>query len=192
MKTIRTNFRTQELASLDLNRDDSWKCFYYLLISQSYNLDSEIREEAIKLVNIVRSPEMRIYKMGYQDQTACMITFFNRVDSSTELTTAIGKVGATAHYAQVKTTEESFETKSFEKDQEEAEKQNAEGVKAAKAVRKAIEALNRFLMVMKDLSGKEEYDQIAAQINETVADINAAIAARETRRENEKEPDDEK
>lgn len=58
--------------------------------------------------------------------------------------------------------------------------------KAAKEVRKAIKTLDRFLSVMKDLSGKEEYDNIAAQINETVADINRQIAARVTRLKNTK------
>ena len=128
--------------------------------------------------------------MGYQDQTACMINFFNKVDSNTELTEAIDKTGTTLQYAQLKADEKAFEQKSLEKDTEEAEKPNAEGAKAAKEVRKSIEALNRFLLVMKDLSGKEEYNQIAAQINETAIDINTQITARLTRLKNSKEEEE--
>ena len=190
MKTVKSSFRTQELSDLDLKRDDSWKCFYYFLISQSYSADLAIRKYAIKLVDIVRTPEMRIYKMGYQEQTACMINFFNKVDSSTELTEAIEKTGSKTLYEKLKSDEGIFEQKSLEKDKEEAEKPNAEGLKAAKEVRNAIEALDRFLSVMKDLSGKEEYDNIAAQINETVADINRQIAARVTRLKNAKEEEE--
>jgi len=190
MKVERATFRTQELANLDLNRDDSWKCFYYFIISQSFNLDLTIRSHANKLLTIIRTPEMRIYKMGYQDQSACMINFFNRVDSNAELTDAIKKTAARILYNQVKSTQQAFQAKDAEKDKEESEKTNAEGNKAAKEVRAALEGLNRFLMVMKDINGNEEYDKIAALINETVQDINAKVSARATRRENAKEEEE--
>ncbi|WP_282015524.1 DUF6261 family protein [Marinifilum flexuosum] len=190
MKTVKSSFRTQELSDLDLNRDDSWKCLYYFLISQSYSSDPEIRKYAIKLLDHIRTPEMRIYKMGYQEQTACMINFFNKVDSSAELTEAIEKTGSKTLYEKLKSDEGIFEQKSLEKDKEESEKPNAEGAKAAKEVRKAIEALDRFLSVMKDLSGKEEYDNIAAQINETAMDINTQVTARLTRLKNAKEEEE--
>ena len=37
------------------------------------------------------------------------------------------------------------------------------------------------------MSGKEDYDKIAAEINEVVEEINARLAACTTRRENSKE-----
>lgn len=190
MKISQSSMRTSELAAKDHKRDDGWKCFMYLVISQSYKEDDEIRTNAEKLLSIVRSPEMRIYDMGYQDQTANMINFFNKIDSSEELKAAITAIGADNHYAFLKTSQQDFIDKEEEKIKEEAEKPNAEGVKAAKEVRKAIEALDRFLMVMKDMTDKTEYDDITAEINEVIKDINSRIAARITRQENSKEEEE--
>ncbi|WP_321515211.1 DUF6261 family protein [Marinifilum fragile] len=187
LKISPSSMRTSELAAKDLRRDNGWKCFMYLVISQSYNEDATIRTHAEKLVTVVRSPEMRIYDMGYQDQTVSMINFFNKVDSNEELKAAITGIGADNHYAFLKTSQQDFIAKEEEKNKEEAEKPNAEGAKAAKEVRKAIESLDQFLSVMKDMTEKVEYENIAAEINEVIKDINSRIAARETRRENAKE-----
>ncbi|RUT78082.1 DUF6261 family protein [Ancylomarina longa] len=190
MKLVKANLRTEEMLNLDANRDNAWKSFNYFVLSQAYCLNAEKREYANKLLTLIRTPEMRIYKMGYQDETASLINFFNRIDSNPEFAEAIEKISAQQRYTQLKTAQKAFTDKEAERVDEEADKPNAKGKEAARQVRESIESLNRFLAVMKDMTGKEEYDKIAAEVNEVVVEINSRVNSRTTRHRNAKEEEE--
>jgi len=187
MKLLRGSLITEELATLDTDRDNAWKCFYHCVISQSYRLNPSIRESAHMLAAIIKLPEMRVRYQGYKEQTATMINFFNRIDSDPELVTAIEAVGATTFYNELKTAETAFENKLREKVAEGATKPRSDSEEAVKDIRKAFDDLSQFLNIMSQLSGKAEYTRIADEVNEIVDQINTEVQARSTRRENAKE-----
>ena len=189
LKILKANLRTEELARLDNRRDDAWMCFYHLVLSQVRCMDDEVREYAHKLEVLIRMPEMRIHKMGYQKQTASMINFFNRVDSSSELTEALVKMSGEQRYSEIKITQNAFVTKESERLDQEADKPSKDGLESAKELRKSIEYLGQFLSVMSEQSGKEDYAKIAAKINEVVSEINTRVSAKLTRLKSAKEED---
>lgn len=187
MKLLRGSLLTEELATLDTDRDNAWKCFYHYIISQSFRLNTGIRESAHMIIAIIKLPEMRIHHQGYKEQTATMINFFNRIDSNPELITAIETTGATSFYNELKAAETAFENKTSEKMSKEAAKPKSESEEAVKDLRKAFDDLDQFLNIMSQLSGKAEYEEISSKINELVDEINTNVKARSTRRENAKE-----
>lgn len=190
LRVVKANLRTEELAQLDHLRDDAWMCLYHLVLSQVRCADAEVREQAYKLEVLIRKPEMRIHKMGYQKQTACMINFFERVDSDSELSEALTKMSGEQRYSELKMAQDAFIAKENEKTSQEAEKPDRNGAEAAKNLRKAIEYLGQFLSVMSEQSGNEEYASIADVINEVVSSMNASVLAKATRLKNAREEDE--
>ena len=187
MKLRRGSPITEELAVLDADRDQACMCFYHYIIGQSNRLNPAIRQRAHILLSLVKLPEMRIYQQGYKEQTATMINFFNRVDSNPELVAALEAIGATAIYVELKTAQTVFAAKEADKVNQSAAKPKSESAEAVKDLRKAFDDLNQFLNIMSQLSGKAEYEEISAKINELVDEINTNIKARSTRRENSKD-----
>ena len=191
MKLLRGSQITEELAILDADRDNAWMCFYHLVISQSLRLNPEIRKMAHFIEAIIKLPEMRIHHQGYKQQTATMINFFNRIDSNPELIKAIEDIGANAVYLELKTAQSTFEAKDAEKISTSASKPKSESEEAVKELRNAFNDISQFLNIMSQMSGKAEYAEIAAKINQQVDEINTKVKARSTRRENAKEELDE-
>ena len=187
MKLLRGSQFTEELAMLDSDRDNAWMCFYHLVISQGLRLNPIIRKSARIIESVIKLPEMRIHNQGYKEQTATMINFFNRVDSNPELSKAIEDIGGNAVYLELKTAQSTFEAKDAEKVTHSASQTKSESEEAVKELRKAFDDISQFLNIMSQMSGKAEYAEIAAKINQQIDEINTKVKSRNTRRENAKE-----
>jgi Zn-dependent oligopeptidase len=187
MKLLRSSQVTEELATLDSDRDDAWMCFYNLVESQSLRLNLSIRQSAHIIDAIIKLPEMRIHHQGYKEQTTTMINFFNRVDTKPELSKAIEDIGAQTVYEELKAAQAAFETKQTEKVTQAAAKPKSESEAAVKELRKAFSNLSQFLNIMSQLSGKAEYNEIASKVNQLIDGVNTNVKSRSTRRENAKE-----
>jgi len=182
-----TSVFTEELAKLDGDRDAAWMCFYHLVISQSNRLNGEISDKANLLLSLVKLPEMRMYKQGYKDQSVNLNNFFNRIDSDASLTAAIVVISASEQYAELKAAQLAFDTKEIERANKEAEIPKSQSEEARKEIRSSMEDLDKLLHVFSQLTGKNEYAQIAGEINEVVSGINTSAISRSTRRENSQE-----
>lgn len=191
MKIVHASQITEELASLDSDRDDAWMCFYQLVSSQALRLKPEVRKNAHIIEAITKLPEMRIHHQGYKEQTATMINFFNRVETRQELRDAIENIDAQDVYDELKDAQAAFEAKEAEKVTMAAAKPKSESESAVKDLRKAFDEMSQFLNIMSQMSGKAEYNEIASKINQLIDEVNTNVKARSTRRENAKEELDE-
>ena len=187
---VKSNSITEELAKLDTDRDDAWMAFYHHIISCARRLNPESREYANKLLKVASVPEMQIHQLGYQKQTINTNNFFKNIDSNAEYIEALEKIAGNVLYGELKAAQSAFEAKEAERFSSDAAKGKSESTLAAKEVRNALEELEKLLFVMNQLSGKPEYAQIAAEINEVIDEVNAKALARVTRRENNKEEEE--
>lgn len=187
LKIIYTGKYTEDLATADSVRDDTWYCFYYAIVSATFSQNENILKAGELLLPLVKNPDMRIYKMGYQKESASLKIFFNKIDSNQEYTDAIASIGITELYQNIKKAQNAFEVVELNKIDDEADKVKSESNEACKNLRAAIDDLDKFIEVASQMTPNDNYNKISAEINEIIAENNALVSARTTRRKNAKE-----
>ncbi|GAA4162005.1 hypothetical protein GCM10022217_28650 [Chryseobacterium ginsenosidimutans] len=141
--------KTQELLVLDERRDNAINGIFYFLLSQSYHYEADKKQKAQLLLDNIALYGSGIARLNYQAETATLNNLLRDWENKPELADAITAFDLSAWIAELKSTNELFNTKYLSRTQEygdanpETIKTKREEINAAYyALRDRIDALH--------------------------------------------------
>ncbi|GEM_PF-4246860 len=174
---------TEQVAALDILRDDAWRAFTYYIKSCTYRSDSLVKNLANSILIIIQKDEYKMYHQGYNEQSISLNNIFNSIDSDTELSNAIGTIGAQDVYNELKQAQDNFHVKNVEREEVRSKRDKSQYKEASVMLRNEIDNLGKLITIMNRYDSSPEYNQILAELNVVIDRINTECKARETRKE---------
>jgi len=180
---------TNLLSNQDEVRDNLYTGFRDYCISFCNNYDASKEEAGIYLNHIFHERGFSMQTYGYASQTSSMIVLFNDLDKP-KASAAIATVDGTEWYNKLKEEQDKFEQLYKEKVDNESVKQTPQ----IKAVKKRLSNLLNALLTYVDQKSEfnsEKFNPVADKLDEIITDIVSIARARQTRKVNSSEKNDE-
>lgn len=188
-KNSNKSLLTGDLVLLDKRRNSALTAVRFILHGMSVSLIEDISKKAAKPYAIITKYGGKVYRMGYKEETANLISLFSEFDLPVN-NALLSDLGILPYYESLKTAHAAFDTVSKQKsDQITAQTSNSE---AATYVLSELTPAMTNVMAMIELNSKLDKDTYGESFNQLVTyinEINAAARARKTRKQNISEPE---
>ena len=188
-KNSNKNLLTGDLILLDKRRNCALAAIRFMLHGMSVSLIEDISRKAAKPNAIITKYGGKVYRMGYKEETANLISLFSEFDLPAN-NALLADLGVLPYYESLKTAQTIFDTVSKQKLDQKADQTNDS--EAATAILTELTPAMTDLMAMIELNSRldgdiysETFNQLVTYINE----INATARARKTRKQNNSEPE---
>jgi len=180
---------TDHLILLGKRRNKALTAIRSIIYGMSESLIEETSKNASILYAIIKKYVVKVYSMGYKEETANLISLF--LDFDLPANNALLKdLGILPFYESLKTAHLAFDTLCNQKSDQKTE-QTVDSEAATDILTELIPAMTN-LLAMIELNNQfdpetysEAYNQLVTYINE----INATARARKTRKQNSTEPE---
>lgn len=166
------NAITKEIQDLDGRRDDA-------LIGINANVDSyqkhydEIKRKACEALRKLLDKHGRdLYKRSYPEETAGIRSMINEIETATSLTEAVATLGLTEWFAELKVSNDLFDTKYLERNEAYADAPKEKFAEVRKQTEAAYLDLVMHLSAHAVINPSDIYDRVIAQIDHLVESYN--------------------
>jgi len=188
-KNSNKSLLTGDLVLLDKRRNRALAALRLILHGMSVSLIEDISRKAAIPYAIITKYGGKVYRMGYKEETANLISLFSDFDLPAN-NALLADLGILPYYESLKTAQTVFDTASKKKsDQITAQTSDSEA--ATEILTELIPAMTD-LMAMIELNSRLDGDTYSETFNQLVTyinEINAAARARKTRKQNNSEPE---
>ena len=188
-KNTSKNSLTEELIRLDKRRARAFIGLRDILHGMSVSLYEESNSRASRLYAIIDKYGTQLYKLGYQAETAMLISLFADFDQ-TENRLVLADLGIIPYYESLKTAQEAFSLVSEQKADEKTDHDNTSEA-ATDILSELFPALTSLVAIIQLYFHLDppKYGLIYNQMITYITETNAIARGRKTRKENSDVPE---
>lgn len=188
-KNSNKSLLTDNLVLLNKRRNSALIAVKFILHGMSVSLIEDISRKAAKPYAIITKYGGKVYRMGYKEETANLISLFSDFDLP-ENNALLKDLGILPFYESLKTAQIAFDTVSKQKSDQKTEQTNDS--EAATDILTELAPAMTNVMAMIELNNQlepEAYGEIYSQLVTYINEINSAARARKTRKQNGNDQD---
>lgn len=176
---------TDDLWHLESERDRGLKCFFYTLYGTTFHSDAQISDAAIRLYDVIKRHGRSMYNLPMSEQSSKMDSLFDEL-SRENLVAALTTTNTTVLLEDAKSLDQQFRDMLAARSQEESEVEETIHIREArKLIRADIDKIISYLETMSVVSEDEGIEKLYEELTGIIADANAIIKSRITRRANQ-------
>lgn len=173
---------TSTISSLNKVRDNDFVYFRNSADAATHSSDVATADAAQYIIRAIKTNGWSLHRTGSNVQTAIMKSLKQDL-STTEAQQAIATLNLTSAYNAMIASEDNYVAEVSKRSNESVEKSLINPETAYKEMLNDGENLIKAIEVFYNLTGKSEYQNMAAKINELTAEVMAIARARQTRAE---------
>ena len=188
-KNSNKSLLTGDLKLHDKRRNSALTAVRFILHGMSVSLIEDISRKAAKPYAIITKYGGKVYRMGYKEETANLISLFSEFDLPVN-NTLLNDLGILPFYESLKNAHAAFDTVSKQKSDQKTDQ--ISDSEAATSILTELTPAMINVMAMIELNNQlepETYGEVYNQLVTYINEINSAARARKTRKQNGNEQD---
>jgi hypothetical protein len=182
-KSVLKSSFTGDLILADQNRDCGYICLRDIVHGMSVSRINEIRVKAVKLYSIIEKHGVKIYRLGYEAESASLLALFTDLDKP-ENQQLLSELGLMIYYTSLREAEIAFNSISRQKSDEKTT--ISDESEAATIVLKELLPTLISLVSMLQLYSELEHnpwEDVYKKVVTYITEINTIARSRNTRKE---------
>lgn len=180
--TLKSSF-TGDLLLADKYRGSGFVCFRDITHGMSVSLIEDIQVKAIKIYAIIEKHGVKIYRLGYQSETASLLALFTELDKP-ENQQLLTDLGLLIYYKSLKDAEIAFNSISVQKSDEKTTISD-ESEAATIVLQELLPALTSLVAMLQLYSELEPdpWENVYKKVVTYITETNTVARARKTRKQ---------